>query len=269
MNVESGAILNLNGNLGSEITIRGDRHETYYDTIPKNWNSIKMAANSTINMNYTRLFGGTRGIEMNESTANIKNSIIHTFQEYGIYGLKSTLKAENLVTNNCGIATVGFYKGGNYQFLHSTLANYSATMPSWQRLGLFASTEWTNPVSGAIENNPITLWLNNSIVYSDKNNAVNLEFTPGIIFNLQINNSLIKYSNNSEAGYDFDGSPYVLNSIKNEDPKFIKTYIHGMNLRVKSDSPARNIGSPTYAALVPYDLDNVSRTSSPTSGAYQ
>lgn len=267
MNVKSGATINMNGSLGNEITIRGDRHETYYDTIPKNWNSIKLAENTTLNMNYTRLFGGTRGLEMTESTANIKNSIIHTFQEYGIHAVHSNINAENLVTNNCGIATVGAYYGGVYKFLHSTLANYSDTMPSWQRLGLFATTDWIDPITGASDSNHITLWIHNSIIYSDKNNAVNLECQPSII-NLQIHNSLLKYSNTSEAGFDFDLA-YVSNCIKNEDPKFVKTFIHGMNLRVKSDSPAKNIGSLTYAALSPFDLDGISRTASPTSGAYQ
>jgi hypothetical protein len=52
----------------------------YYDTIPKNWNSIKMEAGSILNMNYARLFGGTKGLDMKQTNANISNSFIHTFR---------------------------------------------------------------------------------------------------------------------------------------------------------------------------------------------
>ena len=75
-------------------------------------------------MNYARVFGGTRGLQMIETTAAIKNSIIHTHQEYGIYAVKSNITASNLVMNNCGEADLGIFKGGTYNITHSTLANY-------------------------------------------------------------------------------------------------------------------------------------------------
>ena len=42
-----------------------------------------------------------------------------------------------------------------------------------------------------------------------------------------------------------------------------------MNLRVATDSPARNKGNATIAATVPNDIVGVSRTSNITLGAYQ
>lgn len=55
MKVKNGATLNILGDLGSEVIMRGDRSETYYDTIPKNWNSMRFEAGSTLNMNYARV----------------------------------------------------------------------------------------------------------------------------------------------------------------------------------------------------------------------
>ena len=111
MKVSGGAALNINGDLGNEVIIRGDRSDPKYDTIPKNWNSIDFAAGSQLNMNYARLFGGTTGLKMKQTTANISNSIIHTFQESGIYAVNSSITAKNVVMNNCGNADVSILKG--------------------------------------------------------------------------------------------------------------------------------------------------------------
>ena len=59
------------------------------------------------------------------------------------------------------------------------------------------------------------------------------------------------------------------NSIKNEDPKFVNYFTQKLNLRVKDDSPAKEKGNQAVAAMFPLDIVKISRTSSPTIGAYQ
>ena len=270
MKISQGASLNLNGTQTQQIIMRGDRNDTYYDTIPNNWNSVKMEAGSIVNMNHTRLFGGINGLEMKQATANINNSFIHNFLDNGIYAIASTVNAKNLVMNNCGDACVSIFKGGNHSYIHSTIANYSNLLQSRNRLGIFATNEWKNQ-SGQTEQGALqqlNIW--NSIVYSDKNNSVSFEQTPGQQFDFSIRNSLLKYSGTSEAGFPFDNNPvYVIQSLKNEDPKFINFFAAQMNLRVKPDSPARGKGDLTIANSVPTDIVNVSRTTNPTLGAYQ
>lgn len=268
MKVSAGATLNINGTLNNEVVLRGDRNDPKYDTIPKNWNSIQMEANSTLNMNYARLFGGTRGLDMKQVNATISNSFIHTFLEYGIHAVASTVNAKNLVMNNCGESCIGMFKGGNHNYVHATIANYSRTMSSYNRNGIFATNEWTNN-SGQTEQGALILNVRNSIVYSDRDNAVNFEQTPGQLFNFQFENCLLKYSGTSEAGFAFDSNPNVIQCIKNNDPLFVNYFIAQMNLRVKQNSPAINKGSTAVAGTVPFDIANVSRTSNPTLGAYQ
>ncbi|GAA5102849.1 hypothetical protein GCM10023210_44190 [Chryseobacterium ginsengisoli] len=268
MKVSSGATLNINGTLANNVTLRGDRNDPAYDTIPKNWNSIKMDAGSNINMNYARLFGGTKGLEMKQANATINNSFIHTFQEYGIYAIGSTITAKNLVMNNCGESAVGVFRGGTHNFTHCTIANYSDLLHSYNRLGIFAANEWIND-SGVKEYGALIFNLRNSIVYSDRDNSVNLEYTPMQLFNVAIQNCLIKYSNQSEAGFDFNDNLIVTQSKKNLDPLFVNYFAAQMNLRVKQNSPAIGQGNTAVAATVPTDIANVSRTSNPTIGAYQ
>lgn len=268
MKVLSGATLNINGTLANNVTLRGDRNDPAYDTIPKNWNSIKMSAGSTLNMNYARLFGGTRGLDLKQTNATINNSFIHTFQEYGIYSVASTVNAKNMVMNNCGESAIGIFKGGTHNLTHCTIANYSDLLHSYNRNGLYASNEWTNE-SGTKEQGALILNVRNSIVYSDRDNSVSFEQTPGQLFNFTLQNCLIKYSGTSEAGFNFDTSTSVIQSIKNQDPLFVNYFTAKMNMRVKQNSPAIGKGSPTVAATAPTDIANVSRTSNPTLGAYQ
>ncbi|WP_267406863.1 MULTISPECIES: hypothetical protein [unclassified Chryseobacterium] len=270
MKVSTGAFLNINGTLDKEVILRGDRNDPYYDTIPKNWNSIKMEAGSNLNMNHARLFGGTKGLEMKQTNAIINNSFIHTFQEYGIYAVNSTVNAKNLVMNNCGESCIGIFRGGNHSYTHSTIANYSKVMSSYNRNGIFATNEWKNE-SGQTEQGALQqLNLLNSIVYSDRDNGINFEQTPGQLFNFFFQNSLIKYSNTSEAGFQFDNNPSsIVQCYKNEDPQFVNYFTAKLNLRVKPNSFARGKGSATIAGTVPTDIVNVSRTTNPTLGAYQ
>lgn len=267
MKVLSGATLNINGTLANNVILRGDRNDSAYDTIPKNWNSIKMEAGSVLNMNYARLFGGTRGLEMKQTNATINNSFIHTFQEYGIYAIGSTVTAKNLVMNNCGESAIGIFRGGTYNLTHCTIANYSDLLQNLNRNGIFATNEWKNE-SDQTEQGALILNVRNSIVYSDRDNSVFFEQTPGQLFNFVFENCLLKYSTQSEAGF-LDTAPSVIQLVKNQDPLFVNYFVAQMNLRVKQNSPAIGKGSTAVAATVPTDIAGVSRTSNPTLGAYQ
>ena len=260
LKISKNAKLNVNGDLGSEVTFRGDRNDPRYDTIPKNWQGIKMEANSTLNMNYARVFGGTVGLEMNQTTATIENSIFHTHQEFGIMAINSVVTAKNLVMNNCGDADFGIFKGGTYNITHSTLANYWNFNSAQNSLGLYATNEYDNGTS--MEQGALTLNIKNSIIYTENDNAVFFKPTAGQTFNYSFQNSLLKYG--STANYAVDGG-----SIKNQDPKFQNYFTQKMNLKLKADSPAKGKGNVATAATVPLDILKVSRTVSPSMGAYQ
>lgn len=269
MKVSSNAVLNINGTLDKQVILRGDRNDPYYDTISKNWNSIKMESSSILNMNHARLFGGTRGLEMKQTTANISNSFIHTFFEYGIYAVNSTVTASNLVMNNCGLSCIGIFKGGKHNYTHATIANYSKSMGTFDRKGIFVTNEWKND-AGQTEQAALQQFnLKNSIVYSDRDNSVQFEPTPGQQFEYFIQNCLLKYSSTSEAGFTFDNNINVVQSIKNTDPQFMNYFMAKMNLRVKTTSPAKGKGNTAVAGTVPFDIVNEPRTTNPTIGAYQ
>ena len=257
LKIGKNAELNVKGELNNEVIFRGDRSETKYDTIPKNWQGISFDVGAKLEMNYARVFGGTRGLQMIETTAAIKNSIIHTHQEYGIYAVKSNITASNLVMNNCGEADLGIFKGGTYNITHSTVANYWDFNTALPSIGIYATNEYQN--NAILENGPLILNVKNSIIYGSAENMVELKPISGQTFTTDFSYNLLKYG--SKANY---AAP---NSIKNQDPKFQNYFTQKLNLRVKADSPAK--GKGVYLSSFPTDIAGVTRTNPPTIGAYQ
>lgn len=258
MKISKNAKLNVNGDLGSDVIFRGDRNDTKYDTIPKNWNGISFAEGSHLEMNYGKVFGGTTGLEFNKSMANINNSIIHTFQEYGILAFNSTITAQNMVMNNCGEADMGIF-GGTISLTHCTLANFWELNSSLPGSGIYASNEWTNE-NGETEQGILNLKIYNSIIYGHSDDMINFDKSVGQS-SYEIKNCLLKYG--SGSSYNLDNT-----NIKNEDPKFLNFYTQKMNLRVADDSKAK--GGAPYMSSVPKDITGSDRSQPKTTiGAYQ
>lgn len=266
LTVSKNAILNVNGDLKKEVVFRGHRNDARHDTIPLNWNSIKIEDNAIANINYAKIFGGTNGLEINNGKVNINNSIIHTFQNFGIKAINSVIVAKNTVMYNCGEATFGIYKGGDVDINHSTLANFWTINSATPALALLASNEWKNE-NGTLEQSSLSLNIKNSILYTGKDNAILLKPTNGQVFNYFFDSSLIKYDSN--AGYQFDNNSMIINSIKNENPKFLNQNLSKTNLRVHQNSPAKGKAKSSNAQSIPLDIMKISRSENPTIGAYQ
>ncbi|MFT3918650.1 hypothetical protein [Cloacibacterium sp.] len=266
LKIGKNAQLIANGDLGKEVIFRGDRNDARYDTLPKNWGGIQLEQGAIANLNYSKIFGGTNALYLDQASATLKNTIIHTNQEFGILGINATVNAENLVMNNCGQACIGIFKGGNYNILHSTIANYWDLNGALPGFGIYATNEYVNGTT--TELGALNLNLKNSIVYSDKSTAIQFKPISGQTFTYFIENSLLKYETQN-AGFNFDGNTSVVNSIQNQDPKFENYFIQKLNLRLKADSPAKGKAKVSTAALVPLDIVKVNRTITPTIGAYQ
>lgn len=265
--ISKNSTLTVNGKLGAEVVFRGltaDRFDSNYEEalLPLNWNSIYFEENSTLNMNYAKIFGGTSGLIFQQiKEATINNTIIHSFQDYGIYSVNSKITANNLVTNSCGSASIGIFKGGNINFTHCTLANYWFVKSGLPQQVIYASNQWKSK-NGALEYAPLNLNVFNSIVYGNTDNTITFNKSDGQTFNTNFYYSLIQ---NSNPNINLNTNSNILN----QDPKFQNYYTKKMNLRVKDDSPAKGKGNVTVAASVPTDIVGVSRTASPTIGAYQ
>lgn len=263
MNFEKNSSLTVNGALGEEVIFRGDRSDTKYDTLPANWNGIKMEEGSLLNMNYARVFGGNVGLQLKKNDATINNSIFHTFQNAGIYAIHSTqFTANNLVMNNCGEADLAIASGGTYNLNYCTIANYWSLNQSMSGLGIFVTNAWQND-NGILELANPTLNVNNSIIYGDVPDMISFSSVQSGSFTNSISSSLLKQNNKNILNL-------VGQNFLNEDPKFQNHYTKKMNLRVKADSKAKDNGTANYNSVTLQDIVKTQRPSNkPTIGAYQ
>lgn len=266
LKIGKNAQLIAQGNLGREVVFRGDRNDVRYDTLPLNWGGIQLEQGALAQLNYTKIMGGTTGLTLNHASATIDNTIIHTFQGYGILGINATVNTKNLVISNCGEALIGIFKGGNYNLTHNSLSNYWNLNGALPGMGIYATNEYKN--GNITEQAALSLSVKNSIVHTLRNNAMFFKPTSGQTFSYFIENCLVKHDATA-SGFSFENNASVVNSIKNQDPLFENYYTQKLNLRLKTNSPARGKGKAATAQSVPLDIVRVNRTNNPSLGAYQ
>lgn len=243
LKISKNAKLHILGNKDKEVIFRGERNDARYDTIPLNWKGIALEEGAEADINHAKIFGGSTALTLNHAKAKLKNTTIHTFQEYGILGINANVEAQNLVMNNFGSSAIHIVKGGVYHINKSTLVNYRNFSTFGNVAVISATNEWTNE-NNQKENANFLLNIKNSIVYTERDNAIVMKPITGQSFSYNIQNSLVKFGNNS--GYQWDNNPLIINSIKNEDPLFINYFIAKMNLRLKDNSPIKSKGIGAY-----------------------
>ncbi len=263
--------------LENEVIFEGDRLEPAFSDVPGQWGTIWLfneSANNTLN--YATIKNATIGLlaEGNDDAPTDKlqlnNTQIYNSSAFGILGRATSIAAENVVINNSGQSSFAGTVGGKYNFTHCTIANYwnnsFRQFPS-VLLNDFAQVDETTIATNALtEAN-----FNNCIIYGNDN----VEFILDQVgddqdFNFKFNNCLLRFnSNNLEgtANYMFSDTNFYEGNVFNVNPDFEDPFENLM--RIGDDSGANGIGSTLFSNQVPFDILNVSRGSTPDSGAYE
>jgi hypothetical protein len=269
--VESGASISIDGttsttdSLEGEVVFEGDRLEPTYENIAGQWNGLILDTGiNSSSISHLTLKNAINGItvEENTSTLTLSNSQIYNCANYGLLAKNAYLTAENMVINNCGLASLACTNGGSYSFNHCTFNNNWSN--SIQTSVLVSNVSITTPTTS----NPlIKAAFLNSIIYGTFSNELSLKQSTDAVFNYNFFNCLIKYLGNTSTGlYQFNtDTTHYSNIILNEDPKFLNPSLNKFN--IDNSSPAFEQGSPSY--IVPNDILGRTRTSPPDLGAYQ
>lgn len=267
MSIENGGNLNLNGNRESPILLRGDRHDARYDSLPKQWNEIKLI-DSQLNSNYAVIKGGNSGFHLINSNAEIENTQIYNMANSGIFAKNSNIFGRNIVISDAGSAGLNIEKGGNYEFYYSSIATV------WQT-GLVGINGPNVPVylsnstrdeNGVESFHPLNASFANCIFYGRYPNGVYLDNNEEDEFNYTFQRCLIKNENTAEINYENDInfiSPII------ENPLFFSTIFSQQDLRLQDDSPARNTADSSFNQFAPQDIQGNIRGNSPNLGAYE
>ena len=252
----------INGDLGNEVSMQGDRLDAWYENIPGQWNGIHFvqgSVNSTID--YAIIKNGTTAIRA-DSVANsnptitISNTIIENMSAIGILGQGANITASNTIISKCGQYAVACNIGGTYNFTHCTFANYwdynHRNTPSILLNNYYEGADGNIYIRDLDAAN-----FTNCIIDGSLSTEVSFQEQELGEFNYTFDHCLIKLDSDENT----DNSHYI-NSIINQSPKFEDKMESDFHLT--ENSPAIDAG------IGPSDIDIEGNSrNTPDLGAYE
>jgi hypothetical protein len=256
------------GSVENPIIFHGDRLETVYSNVPDQWDGITLYPGSKNNefLNveiknaYIGLFIGNVG-DKGSSDVILNNVKIQNMAYAGIFAVESDIKASNCLITNCGYYAVALLVGGNYEFNHSTIANY------WREYGFKARTSPAVYISNILN------------VAKDKKDYVGdvakADFSNCIITGNVVNNNELYLKANTDKifNYKFDrcviqldktdvfktNTQHYLNCFKiRPDSIFVDPY-KKFNFELDTLSKAKDVADKTISKIYPTDLKGRNR----------
>lgn len=268
--VRINGILNAQGTTQAPIIFRGSRFDNIeadipYDNVPGQWDGLVFHSDSYNNLlenvivkNATTAMAFSESDAVNKK-ATLKNIIVQNSSQYGLQAVNCNIDVENGLFANSGKYVVSL-SGGEYSFLHCTLANYYR-WAARQTESLLLNNTYGNELY------PLTKCdFTNSIIYGSVSNEILLKGINSISFVYDFRNCLIKGTEISDNHY--------INAVWNSDPQFKDLNSAGIyfyNFELQSSSPAIGKADKDYSSLVPLDLKGKSRLndSGPDIGCYE
>lgn len=257
----------VNGTREDSVVFKGVRKEPQYEEESGQWDRIWINQGSTGNLiNYAVIKNGNIGIQAEDviefgqglpRQLTISNTRIKNMTIYGIYGVNYNINAWNTIVSNCGSHALALINGGNYNFRHTTVANYwGESVRSDVSVFLSNARRFTD---NTVYVGDLNFSFKNGIVYGNLqgDNELDAEGLPDAAFNWKFENSLIRLNNNDIE----EGDPeHFMNCLFNENPEFKDN--QGQDYGLKDASPAINAGDLNFVnenPAIPDDLKGNSR----------
>jgi hypothetical protein len=269
------------GTVLQQIQFLPDRLEESYKNVPDQWSGIVLFSGSHDNIfNFCTIKNANIGLQVGNieddgfASVNLTNSKIENMAYAGLFALKSKIYGYNDVIANCGFYAVALLVGGEYEFYHTTIANY------WGNYSTKARSTSSLVVSNVLiiegENGETTSYngdlrkanFGNSIIYGNSIQEIELGNNNENDFNFLFENCIIQVADtfNTSNGENFKnvwkGTEY--------DPLFIDPY-EDYNYQLDTLSPAQDIGTIKYGEQFFLDILGNDRTEDdgPDLGAYE
>ncbi len=258
----------VNGTKSDSVVFRANRLDDPYKDYPRAWPGIYFRGSSINNqLTYTYISNAYQGLVAEKPSTNanpkltLNNCVLDNIYDIGLFGINSSIVANNSLISNCG-NNIALIYGGTYQFNHCTVITVSNSFIQHKNPVLTA----TNYVK---QNNqtftaPLTATFTNSILWGDRglvDNEVLVQKEGTDVTNLILQNVLFK------AKTDPSNTSFT-NVIRNTDPQFdsIDVVKRFYDFRLKTGSAAINKGTVTPLLT---DFDGLPRVGLPDLGAYE
>lgn len=275
--------IHVNGTKDEPVVFQGDRLEKYYADKPGLWGAtykidgnlyyfgnIHILNGSSGNtINYAIIKNGTKGIQIDnhvgdETTLELSNTVISDMSIAGIYAQTANLNVYNTLIYNCNYYAAALTLGGKYNFVHTTMANYTArhTMPSLVMNNYYMSNDSTHiyDLKASFVNSIIYGSLNSELIIDE---AIDYEYERD--FKFKFENCMLKV----DPRFEMNDTSLFCNVVSDptELPRFVNPAEGDFHLDTLS--AAKDRGNAAYLIKYPLDLDGVERDSLPDLGAYE
>lgn len=268
--------LNINGTLGNEVTLQGDRLESLYDDVSGQFYGITMYEAKESKINYCNIKNGGIGIDIiSEDASNvdytlrITNSTITNCAFYGMRFISgSRVKAENCIVASNGIHALAVF-GADFNMNHCHLVGYSTAGSQTPAVGI-SNTGYDYVNEQAYITNINEGVITNSIVYGtlDTEFVIDTDDGNGVLtFAFNFDHNLIKSATIPTDPF------YGSGNLWNDEPYFVKPtegdflYYSISPLHLGgSDAFANTVGEPAFGI----GINGVPRMAgTPDIGAYE
>lgn len=257
--------LNIEGTLGNEVVIQGDRLESDYDDVSGQFYGVYLDSALSSTINYAIIKNGTTGIHIegdgpngSNPTVTVTNTIIENCARYGImnfYG--AAVKAENCLIYKNGFHAFINLAGRGFEFNHCHLLGYGTGDEQLPAIGI--SDFYTSSAGTAtIDVNGI---IRNSVIYGNQESEIAFNLDNNGSNTFEVRNCLIK---RDPAGTD---PFYVGNMLWNLDPQFKD--IAENDFEFWSASPLQGAADSSFPTTSGTDIKGIVRGGQPDIGAYE
>ena len=267
--------LKVEGTFEEPIEFKGDRLEMAYSEIPDQWNGIILCSGSHNNVfNYSKIKNANIGLQVGTvehsgyASVQLANTQIANMSWSGIWAMKSKILAYNCVISNVRYYNTALLLGGDYQFYHTTFANYYNDIASGVR-----TTETVSISNYLVDTKSGIRYVGdlqaatfgNCIITGNRMNELMISMDAKGGSNYLFDRSLIQVSDT----FKIAEADHFKGVIRNVNPRFKSPY--NSNFELDTLSIAKDYGKSEYAKWYPADLKNESRISDegPDLGAYE
>ncbi len=264
----SNGVLKVKGTPENPVTFQGDRLEQEYKDIPGQWDRIWLMdgrAGADHEIEYAIIRNGYIGIQAEsfvKPTANkllLRNSIIENHTGMGIFSRWFAIDAANVLIDNCGGYAMALTMGGDYRFIHSTIANYWG-FSTRNNPSLFVSNYAIDSLDQPIPI-PFALEMGNSVLAGSNEEEFQTDFVAGADSSWVFDHCALKTLRKASLFPGFVGCEF------NIDPLFADYQL--FDFHPDTLSPLIGKGKADYVSEFPTDLDGVYRAVPPDVGVYQ
>jgi hypothetical protein len=269
------------GTYENPIVFSSDRLEPSYKNIPNQWNRIIIESGSHDNLlNFVTIKNANIGLQVGTiekegyATLQINNSRIENMAYAGLFALKSRISGYNNLIANCGFYAAAFLAGGNYEFYHTTIANFwgnyspKARASSSVIISNFLPVKKTDGSTVIYNGDLENAFFGNSIIYGNYPNEIELGNNEENMFNYTFDHCILQVPDTLDLS-DKNHYKNVWRG-KNFDPKFVDPF-DKRDYSLDTLSAAKDRGNFAFAKRFPVDILNKDRLADvgPDLGAFE